>query len=146
MLVENRPSDSSLELMHFLMQQKEISVFVKDEQRKYIESNLNFLQQSGLSSLTSLSGKTDYDLIWTKEEAGDYRLGDKEVIDTGKAKIGYMEHQTDANGNVHWIETSKFPLWDIHNQIIGVIGYYHSKNELYEKVAKRCCQILSGRP
>ena len=144
MTTEVQPNESSIKLVDFLMNQKDISVFLKDKDRRYLECNLKFLNQSGLSSLTDLSGKSDYDLIWTMEEAGIYRLGDKEVIESGKAKLNIIETQTNSTGHLRWIETSKFPLLNSKNQVVGVIGYYHDQNELYNKVTKHCCRILKG--
>lgn len=125
------------------MQQKELSVFMKDLNLKFLSANNRFVYQSGMEKSSELEGKTDYELIWTKEEAGLYRLVDQEVITNQRAKVGIIEPQTNSNGKINWIETSKYPLKNEMNEPIGVIGYYHDKNELYHKVAKHCYRITS---
>ncbi len=46
------------------------------------------------------------------------------MIDTGVAKLNYEEPQTTTSGERIWLRTSKIPLRDANQRIIGVLGVY----------------------
>ncbi len=97
-------------------------VFWKDAEGKYLGANKSFLSDSGLNSEQHLIGKTDYDLVW-KELADKYREDDLEVIE-GNTMLEYEEKLHDKNAEIQWVQTSKIPLKDVENSVIGVLGTY----------------------
>jgi PAS domain S-box-containing protein len=100
-------------------------VFWKDRQSVYLGGNKAFAEAAGVADSSQLPGKTDHDMPWAKTEADAYRADDREVIDSGIAKIGIIETQYRADGNVVWYDTSKVPLKDASGNIIGVLGTAH---------------------
>ncbi len=101
-----------------------IRVFWKDRNFVYLGCNRTFAEDAGLASPADVVGKTDHDLPWTKEEATWYRRCDKRVIDSSSPTYHILETQTQANGNVAWLDTNKVPLRDAEGMVVGILGAY----------------------
>ena len=101
-----------------------LSVFWKDCQSVFLGCNQNFLQAANLTSTTEIIGKTDYDLPWGAKEAAFYQADDRQVIESGVAKLAIEETVTLATGETRWIETNKIPLRDLDGNVIGVVGTF----------------------
>lgn len=98
-------------------------VFWKDRASRYLGCNTAFARDAGLSDTSELLGKTDYDLAWANE-AGRYHADDVTVIESERPKIAFEEPQTTPSGQTAWLRTSKVPLKDQANQVVGVLGIY----------------------
>jgi signal transduction histidine kinase len=46
------------------------------------------------------------------------------IMRSGNSKLGYEEPQTAPDGKQLWLRTSKIPLRDINNRIVGILGTY----------------------
>ena len=101
-----------------------LSVFWKDCQSVYLGCNQNFLQAANLTSTTEIIGKTDYDLPWGAREAAFYQADDRQVIESGVAKLAIEETITLGTEETRWIETNKIPLRDLDGNVIGVVGTF----------------------
>ncbi len=97
-------------------------VFWKDRNSVYLGCNLNCARACGFTSTAEVIGKTDYELPWTKEESDAYRADDRQVMESGQAKLGIIEIQRRADGSVIWLETNKIPLRNIKGEIVGILG------------------------
>ncbi len=98
-------------------------VFWKDTNSIYLGSNSAFCQDAGVESPDDLIGKTDYDLAFGKQ-AELFRKDDAEVMSSGKAKLFYEQVYNRVDGKTNWVLTSKVPIRDEQNIIIGVLGTY----------------------
>jgi PAS domain S-box-containing protein len=96
-------------------------VFWKDRDSRFLGCNTECAKDAGYLSPDELIGKTDFDLGW-KDLAGMYRADDKEVMESGESKLSYEEQLPTADGKIFWVRTSKAPLRDENNQIVGIIG------------------------
>ncbi len=101
-----------------------LAVFWKDRESRYLGCNYNFAQDANLLSPEQIVGMTDDDLPWSKVEGAAFRAEDRQVIDSGLARLGMIEIQTRADGNSRWVETNKIPLRNINGDTIGVLGTY----------------------
>lgn len=99
-------------------------VFWKDRQSVYLGCNSKSAAAAGLSSPAEIIGKTDYDMPWGATEAEAYRADDREVMESGTAKLGIIETQVRADGSKIWIETNKLPLYNLNGEPIGILGTY----------------------
>ncbi|MGD9970208.1 MAG: EAL domain-containing protein [Sulfuricurvum sp.] len=113
-----------------------IRIFWKDRQLHYIGCNDLFAQDAGLQEAADLIGKDDYQMGW-KEQANLYRADDQHVIDTRIRKLFYEEPQTTPDGERIWLSTSKVPLIDGFDNVIGVLGMYQDITE-----SKRAVEAL----
>ncbi len=81
-----------------------------------------------------MKGFDDYDMPWT-QQAEAYRIDDRHVMNSGESKINYEESQTTPEGKIIWVNTSKIPLRNKNNEIIGVLGTYEDITE--RKIARQ---------
>lgn len=124
-----------------------IRIFWKDRHSRYLGCNSPFAHDAGRSSPNELIGKTDFDMDW-KAQAERYRSDDKQVIESGLAKLNYEEPQTTPDGNEIWLRTSKVPLRDSEHNIIGILGIYEDiteqkQAEQNQKCLTRALKLLS---
>lgn len=107
-------------------------VFWKDKNCVLQGCNQNFATQVGLKHPNDIQGKTDHELPWSKEETERFLIDDSEVMTSGIAKINIEENQTQKNGKVSTLLTSKIPLRDKENKITGILGTYFDITERKE--------------
>lgn len=99
-------------------------IFWKDKESRYLGCNPTFAKDVGMESPQEIIGKVDYDLSWTRDQSEHYRNDDRQVIESGIPKLYYEEPLNNSSGETIWIETSKIPLLNTNNEIIGVLGIY----------------------
>ena len=113
----------SKELLRNIIDTVPVRIFWKDVNSKFLGANRLFAQDAGLKDQKELIGKSDFDLPWAKE-AQNYIDDDQSVIKAEKEKISYEEEQTRKDGSVMYLATSKTPLRNEKNEIVGILGSY----------------------
>jgi hypothetical protein len=83
-----------------------------------------FARDAGVEA-ADLLGADDFDarLPWAAQ-AAKYRADDKEVYDTGKAKLDILERQTSSTAAVTWVHVGKAPIRTAKGAVIGILGMY----------------------
>ena len=121
-----------------------IRVFWKDSDLRYLGCNRIFAQDAGLAEPADLIGKDDFQLAWA-EQVDLYRDDDRAVMESGVAKLNYVEPQTTENGDRIWLSTSKVPLKNKNNEVIGLLGVYEdiTKQKQAEDKIKRLSQLYA---
>ncbi|MEO9484787.1 MAG: PAS domain-containing protein [Ekhidna sp.] len=114
----------SRKMLDYFLNKDNVSVFCKDIESKFFNCNASFLSDCDEGSVTTLIGKTDYDLSWTKEQAAYFRLVDRDVMENDMPRMGIVEEQTSRSRRKRWIETNKFPLKDPDGSVVGLLGFY----------------------
>ena len=110
-------------LLQTIINTAPVRIFYKDRELRYMGCNSVFAKDAGVASPADLIGKDDYQLAW-KEQAELYRIDDLRVLESGIPKLSYDEPQTTPEGKQIWLRTSKVPLFNDLNEIIGVLGMY----------------------
>jgi PAS domain S-box-containing protein len=100
------------------------AIYVKDKFCRKSISNSTDLKNIGKNSEAEVLGKTDFDLF-PKEIAEKFYEDDLSVIKTGYSIVNREEYFIDPEGERRWLLTSKLPLKDTENKIIGLIGIGH---------------------
>ncbi len=100
------------------------AIYVKDLNYRKTISNLSDLRNMGKNSEDEVLGKTDFDL-YPKEVAQKFFEDDQSIVKSGNPIVNREEYYLDAEGNKKWLLTSKLPLRDADNKIIGLIGIGH---------------------
>ena len=98
-------------------------IFWKDRNSILLGCNQSFAKDSGKDKPEDIIGLSDYEMGW-KDQADLYRADDKNVMDSGIAKLNFEEPQTTPDGSLIWLKTNKVPLRGIDGNIIGVLGTY----------------------
>ena len=102
-----------------------VRVFWKNKDSVFIGANELVAQDAGEKSADVLIGKTDSDFPWNKQ-AEQYRQDDLSVMTSGVPKLNYEEQLERADGSTFWVRTSKVPLRNSANEVIGVLGIYEN--------------------
>jgi len=116
------------QMLQLVMDTIPVRIFWKDKDLVYAGCNRLFAEDAGRKNPAELIGDTDFNMGW-REQAELYRNDDREVLNSGKPKLSYEEPQTAPDGKQIWLRTSKIPLFDIDNRIIGVMGTYEDITE-----------------
>ena len=103
-------------------------VFWKDANSVYVGCNKVFAQDAGYESPSQVIGKTDSDLPW-RELAERYCRDDREVVESGIAKLNYFEPQSRERGRNICLRSSKIPWRGPDGRILGVLGVYEDVTE-----------------
>ncbi len=97
-----------------------VSFFVKDREHRLVMVNSGFLPRLGLSQ-EELFGKSDFD-IFPARLAEHFRRDDREIYQTKKPKLNILELVFNSQGLPDWYLTNKYPLFNDHNDVIGLMG------------------------
>lgn len=108
------------------------AIFWKDKNSVYIGCNQIFADSAGFEKPDEITGKTDYDLPWRKEESDFFIACDKRVMTTGKPEFHIIEPRLLADGSTSWNDTIKIPLHDDHGEVIGILGTAENITEKME--------------
>jgi hypothetical protein len=96
--------------------------------------NDHFARDAGLT-VSEIVGLDDFsDKIPWAAQAAKYRADDREVVDTGSAKLDILERQTSKSGVVTWVHVGKAPIVNAAGAAIGILGMYEM---LDDKTAQR---------
>lgn len=100
----------------------DVAFFVKDEQGRYVVVNDSLCERHGLKDKSQAIGKKCSDII-----TGDFGLmpsrQDEKVISTGTPIIEYLEMHWLRPHQPVWCLTTKLPLTDSGNNVVGLIGF-----------------------
>ena len=110
-------------LMNELMEKVPDVIYFKDLQSRFIRVSTSFFNRVGskYKSKEELIGLTDFDLF-SKEHAQQAYDDEQNIIKTAKPIIGLEEKETHFDGPPTWVLTTKMPLYDVYNNIIGTFG------------------------
>jgi PAS domain S-box-containing protein len=101
-----------------------VRVFWKDRDSAYLGCNRLFAEDAGLPQTAKIVGLYDDDLPWLASQASAFQQDDLMVMNSGAAKAAYEETLLTASEKHLVIQTSKLPLCDENNTVIGVLGIY----------------------
>ena len=94
------------------------NLWVKDVESRFVISNKITATRIGVAGATDLIGKTDLELL-PPELAEKFFADEQRIVRTGQPLLDMEEY---AWGAQKWISTTKVPLRDHKNEIIGVMG------------------------
>jgi PAS domain S-box-containing protein len=96
-------------------------IFFKDEQERYIRVNNNMASEYHIAHPIEMIGKTDRQLLGETRGA-EIEKEDLDLLESGQAKVGYVDKQNKEDGTANWYVKSKVPLYDQNGQAIGLLG------------------------
>lgn len=110
-------------------------IYIKDLNHKFIYASDAFAELSKHGSWKELVGKDDFDIFPT-EHAEIYYQFEKTVIQEGKKLIRHEEPYHDPQGNLRWVTSTKNPVFDAKNNVIGLVGISKDITDLKEQQQK----------
>ncbi|MBE9226209.1 PAS domain S-box protein, partial [Phormidium sp. LEGE 05292] len=105
------------------------AVFWKDRNSVFLGCNQVYAEVSGLASPSEVVGKTDFDFSFTEAEVTGFVADDRQVMESGVAKLGIEEVITLSTGEQRCLETNKIPLRDLAGNAIAVVGTFQDITE-----------------
>jgi rsbT co-antagonist protein RsbR len=100
----------------------------------YLGCSVGFARDVGRTSSADFIGRDDY-VFSPAPLAEAYRADDFQVMQTRQARVNFEEPQSRPDGGEAWLLTSKIPLVDADNTLIGVLGTYEDITE--RRIAER---------
>ena len=107
-------------LFRALIDQVPDYLFAKDTGCRFVIANLAVAADLGLLP-EDLIGKTDFQLH-PQELAAKFFADEQRVIGSGESQIDIEEFVVTPSGKRRWLSTSKAPLRNDRNEIIGIVG------------------------
>ena len=117
-------SQRELELtcMSNLLSATGIRVYFKDLQSRFLLVSAGWIAAYAPGrAAEDLIGKTDFD-VFSDEHAFAASRDEQRIISTGESIVGKVELETYGGRTDTWVSTTKMPLRDEHNRIIGTFG------------------------
>ena len=119
---------NAMQLLQQVLDHIPQQVFWKDLNSVYFGGNTSYLATVGMASAAELKGKTDFDLHPT-DHARKYRKDDRNVMRHDHPRTHYEEPMLALGGEIRWAQTSKVPLHNQDNEVIGVLGIFEDITE-----------------
>ncbi|MEH2436015.1 MAG: response regulator [Nostoc sp.] len=94
----------------------------KDINSVYLGCNQSFADVLNLNSPDEIVGKSDYDLVFSKEESDLFMMYDRHVMESGRAEFHIIDQLQRPDGQKVWLDTSKMPLRDAKGNIFGILS------------------------
>jgi len=107
-------------------------VWWKDVNSIFLGCNVKLANYVGLKNPKEIIGKSDFDIFSKKEDAEFVRKIDQQIITSGQPQLNYEVALTLPDIGKRWLSTSKIPMYDKNNIVIGTIGWFSDITEFKE--------------
>ena len=104
-----------------LMRNSEDLIYFKDLDSKFTCVSHSLVKRIGVRSVAEILGKSDFD-FWDRACAEGFFNDEREIIRTRKPVIGKAELVARPDGTVMWGLSSKMPLIDENDNVVGIFG------------------------
>ena len=94
----------------------------KDCEFRYMGANTSFYSFFEIKNETTIQGKTDFDLLPSREDARVSYEHDQEVIRLNQPIYSIKQTMTTSAGEQVSLETTKVPLYDDKGAVVGVLS------------------------
>lgn len=109
------------QLLRALLDNAPDNIYFKDADSRFLRVSKAMAKFMGHSDPAELVGKCDFD-FFTAEHAQPALDDERYIIRTGHPIIGIEEKETWPDGRTTWVSTSKMPLHDRDDRVIGTFG------------------------
>jgi PAS domain S-box-containing protein len=120
--------EQSRNMLQLILESIPVRVFWKDSDLRYLGCNTLFARDAGFNDPQQLLGQDDFAMGW-REQADLYSMDDRQVIESRRPKMNFVEPQTTPAGGKIWLKTSKVPLPMPNGEAFGVLGVYEDVTE-----------------
>ena len=120
--------EESKQMLQLVLDTVPLPIFWRDRELRYLGCNLAACHDAGLPNSSAIIGLRDEDL--PRSFSVESRLeDDREVVETGEAKLHYEETTVSPSGVNRIMRTSKVPLRDRLGRVFGVLAVYEDVTE-----------------
>ncbi len=96
-------------------------IYFKDKESRFIKASQSMATIFKVKNVEEIYGKSDFN-FFTEEHARPAFEDEQEIIRTGNPIIDKIEKETYKDGTIKYVNTSKMPLYNENNEIIGTFG------------------------
>jgi PAS domain S-box-containing protein len=107
-------------LLDSLMDNIPDAIYFKDRVSKFLRVS-KYLAGHFSGNVDELIGKSDFD-FQDRSRAQQAFDDEKNIMDTRKPKIDYIEKEVMTDGSEHWVSTTKMPLINARGEVVGTFG------------------------
>lgn len=107
-------------LLDSLMDNLPDAIYFKDRVSKFIRVS-KYLASHFSGNVDDLIGKSDFD-FQDRARAQQAYDDEKNIMETRKPKIDYIEKEVMTDGSEHWVSTTKMPLINARGEVVGTFG------------------------
>ena len=108
-------------MLNNLMRNSEDLIYFKDLDSNFTCVSDSMVKRIGAKSVVEVLGKSDFD-FWDRACAEGFFNDEQEIIRTRKPAIGKAELVARSDGTFMWGLSSKMPLIDENNNVVGIFG------------------------
>lgn len=112
-----------------IMEHTQDTFYFKDKASRFLYISRTVATRLGIENPGAVIGKTDFDLFMEPHASEAYQ-DEKQIMETGKPILSKVEMEVWQDGSVKWVSTSKYPLYDNMDNIIGTWGVSRDITEL----------------
>lgn len=95
-------------------------IYFKDRECNFIRNSMSHAKRFGLESPLELVGKNDFDFFG--ENAREQFDIEQRIMDTREPILNEVEKKVLKNGDVSYKSSTKLPLYDLDNKVVGIFG------------------------
>jgi len=128
-----RASLQGAQLQHLFNFLPDVYFVVKNACGEVMMANEVAIRQCGFEQESDLLGKTDMDLF-PRDRAEAYVVDDRRVFDTGTPIIDRVELAPDPVNAIHWMVTTKMPLYSDAGKVVGLACMARNMTAAYERL------------
>ena len=96
-------------------------VYFKDADSRFRFCSQTMAEITGHRSWRDMIGKHDRD-VFSSETARLYEAAERPVFAEGKPQLNWIEKYHDAEGQLGFVQTNKWPLFDENRKVVGLFG------------------------
>jgi len=123
------------DLLRTLLNHSPDFIYFKDLASRFLMCSRATTKRFGLASPEDAIGKTDLD-FFDEAHARPAFEDEQTVIRTGRPLVGKVEQEIYPDGRIAWVLTTKVPLRDPANEIVGTFGISRDITAMKEAEAK----------
>jgi PAS domain S-box-containing protein len=111
-----------------LMDNMPDAIYFKDQESKFIRVSKHMAKEFG-TSVTDIIGKSDFDFQEENKARQAYR-DEQDIMKTMTPKIDYIEKTVKKGGADHWVSSTKMPLINTRDELVGTFGISRDVTEV----------------
>ena len=108
-------------ILRSLMENLPDNIYLKDRESKFVRVSRAMADWFNLDDPAAAVGKSDED-FFTEEHAAQARADEVELMEVGEPVLDKVEKETWPDGRTTWVSTSKLPLRDREENVVGTFG------------------------
>ena len=117
--------------LRLLIDHVPLQVYFKDTESRFVLANQRMAEWNNVANPDEITGKHDRD-FFASEHWVDAAHDEEEIMASGTAITGKLEHEVREGRSSTWVLTSKFPWFNSRGKIKGTFGVSSDVTDLVE--------------